>query len=182
MWLYFTQKTNLFDGKQKKLLHVAPEPELSGLIRKADYIDYLSADLFDPDVMVKMDITDIQYPDNTFDVIYCSHVLEHVPDDRKAMSEFYRVLKAGCWAILQVPITASTTLEDPTAITPKEREQLFGQRDHVRRYGPDYKDRLTEVGFSVTVDPFVRELDDSTIKRLGLKRDEDVHFCRKEAT
>ena len=83
MWLYLTQKTNLFDGKQKKMLHVAPEPELSRLIQKADYIDYVSADLFDPDVMVKMDITDIQYPNNTFDAIYCSHVFEHV--DRKSV-------------------------------------------------------------------------------------------------
>jgi len=121
MWLYMTQKTNLFDGNQKRMLHVAPEPELSPLIQKADYINYLSADLFAPNAMVKMDITDIQYPDNTFDVIYCSHVLEHVQDDRKAMSEFYRVLKPGCWAILQVPITADTTFEDPTVISPKER-------------------------------------------------------------
>jgi SAM-dependent methyltransferase len=162
MWLYLTQKTNLFDGKQKKMLHVAPEPELSRLIQKAAYIDYLSADLFAPDimvkVMVKMDITDIQYPDNTFDVIYCSHVLEHVPDDRKAIREFFRVLKDGGWAIVQVPIIADTTFEDLTVINPKERERLFGQFDHVRRYGPDYKDRLTEAGFSVTVDPFVREL------------------------
>jgi SAM-dependent methyltransferase len=89
--------------------------------QEADYINYLSADLSAPDAMVKMDITDIQYPDNTFDVIYCSHVLEHLQDDRKAMGEFYRVLKPGCWAILQVPITADTTFEDPTVISPKER-------------------------------------------------------------
>ena len=182
MWLYMTEKTNLFDGNQKKMLHVAPEPELSSLIQKADYINYLSADLFAPNAMVKMDITDIQYPDNTFDVIYCSHVLEHVQDDRKAMGEFCRVLKPGCWAILQVPITADTTFEDPTVISPKERERLFGQHDHVRRYGPDYKDRLVEAGFSVTVDGFARELDNRTVRRFGLMRDEVVYFCRKQAT
>jgi len=182
MWLYMTQKTNLFDGNQKKMLHVAPEPELSSLIQKADYINYLSADLSAPNAMVKMDITDIQYPDNTFDVIYCSHVFEHLQDDRKAMGEFYRVLKPGGWAILQVPITADTTFEDPTVISPKERERLFGQHDHVRRYGPDYKDRLMEAGFSVTVDGFVRELDNRTVRRFGLMRDEDVYFCRKQAT
>jgi SAM-dependent methyltransferase len=186
MWLYLTQKTNLFDGKQKKMLHVAPEPELSRLIQKADYINYLSADLFAPElmvkVMVKMDVTDIQYPDNTFDVIYCSHVLEHIPDDRKAMREFCRVLKAGGWAILQVPITANATFEDPTVISPKERERLFGQNDHVRRYGPDYKDRLMEAGFSVTVDGFARNLDNHAVRRFGLVRNEDVYFCRKQAT
>ena len=180
VWLYMTEKANLFDGNQKKMLHVAPEPELSELIQKADYINYLSADLTAPNAMVKMDITDIQYPDSTFDVIYCSHVLEHVYDDRKAMREFYRVLKPGGWAILQVPITADTTFEDPTASSPKERERLFGQFDHVRRYGPDYKDRLMGVGFSVTVDGFVRELDDRAVRRFGLMRDEDVYFCRKQ--
>jgi len=149
--------------------------------QEADYINYLSADLSAPDAMVKMDITDIQYPDNTFDVIYCSHVLEHLQDDRKAMGEFYRVLKPGCWAILQVPITADTTFEDPTVISPKEKERLFGQHDHVRRYGPDYKDWLMEAGFSVMVDGFVRELDNRSVRRFGLMRDEDVYFCRKQA-
>jgi SAM-dependent methyltransferase len=169
------------DGKQKRMLHIAPDPELSRLIQKADYINYLSADLSAPDAMVKMDITDIPYPDNTFDVIYCSHVLEHIKDDRIAIGELYRVLRVGCWAILQVPITAGTTLEDPTVISPKERERLFGQYDHVRRYGGDYKDRLMEAGFSVTVDPFVRELDNRIVKRFGLMRDEDVYLCRKQA-
>jgi len=65
---------------------------------------------------------------------------------------------------------------------PQERERLFGQHDHVRRYGLDYKDRLMEAGFSVTVDGFVRELDNRTVRRFGLMPDEDVYFCRKPAT
>ena len=127
-----------------------------------------------------MDISDIQYPDNTFDVVYCSHVLEHVPDDRRALREFWRVLKIGGWAILQVPITSDVTFEDPTVTSPEERERLFGQHDHVRRYGPDYRNRLVDVGFSVTVDSFVRELDERTVSRYGLMRSEDVYFCRKD--
>ena len=180
MYLYMTRKTDLFNGRRKKMLHVAPEPELSQWFQKTEYIDYLSADLSNPRAMVRMDISDIQYRDNTFDVIYCSHVLEHVPDDRKAMREFWRVLKIGGWAILQVPITSDVTFEDPTVTSPEERERLFGQHDHVRRYGPDYRDRLVDVGFSVTVDGFVRELDERTISRYGLMRSEDVYFCRKE--
>ena len=180
--LYMTRKTDLFDGRQKKMLHVAPERELSRWLQRTEYIDYLSADLSNPQAMVRMDISDIQYGDNTFDVIYCSHVLEHVPDDRKAMREFWRVLKIGGWAILQVPITSDVTFEDPTVTSPKERERLFGQYDHVRRYGPDYRDRLVSVGFSVTVDGFARELDSSTASRYGLMRSEDVFFCRKGAT
>ena len=180
--LYMTQKTDLLDGRRKRMLHVAPEPQLSWWFQAQPHIDYLSADLFAVNAMVKMDITDIQYPDDSFDVIYCSHVLEHVPDDRKAMREFRRVLRPGGWAILQVPITADVTFEDPTVTTPAERERLFGQHDHVRRYGPDYKDRLGDAGFSVTVDEFVRDMDDASIRRLGLMRSEDVYLCRKAVT
>jgi SAM-dependent methyltransferase len=179
MHLYMTQRTDLFNGQRKRMLHVAPEPELSEWFRKTEYIDYVSADLFNPRAMVRMDITDIQYRDNTFDVIYCSHVLEHVLDDKKALHEFWRVLKIGGWAILQVPITSEVTFEDPTITSPEERERLFGQHDHVRRYGPDYLDRVVGVGFSVTVDSFARELDESTVSRYGLMRSEDVYFCRK---
>jgi len=88
---------------------------------------YLTADLSNPKAMVKMDITDIQYPDESFDVIYCSHVLEHVPDDRKAMQEFFRVLKKDGWAVLLVPIVGELTFEDPSIVDPVERTKIFGQ-------------------------------------------------------
>ncbi|MBW2495419.1 MAG: methyltransferase domain-containing protein [Deltaproteobacteria bacterium] len=179
--LYLEQRTDLFDGRRKKLLHVAPEAPLSSAIERADYIDYLSADLDRPDVMARMDITDIDYPADTFDVILCSHVLEHVPEDRKAMAEFFRVPKPGGWAILQVPILAETTFEDFSVTDPAERERLFGQHDHVRSYGPDYADRLAEAGFSGTVDAFVRDLGEAEIRRQGLTRHENVYFCVKDA-
>jgi SAM-dependent methyltransferase len=88
-------------------------------------------------------------PDESFDVIYCSHVLEHVQDDGKAMAELHRVLKDDGWAILLVPIMAEATFEDPTIVDPAERARIFGQEDHVRIYGPDYVDRLRGAGFSV---------------------------------
>jgi hypothetical protein len=181
IWLYMNQKTDLFDGNQKKMLHVAPEPQLARLFQRSDYIHYLSADLSATNAMVQMDITDIQYSNNIFDVIYCSHVLEHVPDDSKAMREFHRVLKSDGWAILQVPITVDTTFEDKTVNSDEERKRLFGQHDHVRRYGLDYKDRLSNAGFAVTVDRFVRGLDHRDVNRFGLMPDEDVYFCRKQA-
>lgn len=180
VWLYMKHKTDLLDGRSKKMLHVAPEKQLARLFKAQSHIDYLSADLVSPNAMVRMDITDIRYPENAFDVIYCSHVLEHVPEDRKAIREFYRVLKASGWAILQVPITADATFEDPTVTNPKERERLFGQHDHVRRYGPDYLDRLVEAGFSVTVDRLARHMNEHTVKRFGLMPSEDVYLCRKE--
>lgn len=179
MYLYLQAKTDLFDGRHKRMLHVAPEPQLSRLFSRRPAIEYLSADLQNPAAMVKMDVTDIQYPDESFDVIYCSHVLEHVLDDVTAMAEFYRVLKPGGWAVLQVPITAERTLEDPAVTSPEERERMFGQWDHVRRYGPDYKERLVAAGFLVEVDDFVRELGDTKILHYGLMANEDVYICRK---
>ncbi len=131
--------------------------------------------------MVKMDLTDIQFPDHSFDVIYASHVFEHIPDDVKAMQELCRVLKPAGWAILQVPLMGEKTVEDPNIKTPAEREKVFGQHDHVRRYGFDgiYEDRLKKAGFVVTVDPYVNTLSPEKIKHYGLMEDEDIYFCEK---
>lgn len=185
-WLFMQKRTDLFDGRPKKMLHVAPEKALGKLFQEVPTIDYLSGDLNPEVAMVKMDITDIQLPNNTFDVIYCSHVLEHVPDDRKAMRELYRVLKPGGWAILHVPILREVTYEDPSVTTPEERLRVFGQSDHVRMYGLDYADRLREAGFDVSVEPFVDTFSAEEVERLGLPPMTDsagrqVYFSRKLA-
>ncbi len=114
----------------------------------------------------------------------CNHVLEHVSDDRKAMREFFRILRPGGWALLQSPVDhrRPDTFEDPTVTDPRERKRVFGQYDHVRIYGRDYVRRLEETGFSVTLDTFVRELPESEVRRLGLDRDEEIYFCRKAGT
>jgi SAM-dependent methyltransferase len=131
------------------LLHIAPEPCLEPRFRSVLGNRYLTADLYASGVMENFDVTDIPHKNEAFPAIYCSHVLEHVPDDRRAMREFFRVLHPDGWAILLVPITAPRTIEDPAVTDPDERLRLFGQADHVRRYGPDYADRLTECGFHV---------------------------------
>ncbi len=177
--LYLRERTDLFDQRPKKMLHIAPEPQLSRLFSGCPALDYLSGDLNSPSAMVKLDVSDIRCPDASFDVIYCSHVLEHVPDDRTAMAEFYRILKPHGWAVLQVPITAERTLEDPPVTSAEDRERVFGQWDHVRRYGPDYLDRLIQAGFRVTVDAFVRELGQTKIRRYGLIDNENIYLCRK---
>jgi SAM-dependent methyltransferase len=180
VWLFMNQNTDLFDGRTKKMLHVAPERCLEPKFRKALGENYITADLLSPRVMVKMDITDIQYPDNTFDVIYCSHVLEHVPDDRKGMSEFCRVLKKDGWAILLVPITAEKIYEDPSIVDPEERFKHFGQKDHVRRYGPDYVDRLREAGFKVEKFEASDLAPAEDIERMALtKIAGEIYYCTK---
>lgn len=179
---FLRQKTDLFDGARKRFLHVAPEEAFAKLFADAVGAGYLSADLFEPGVMEKMDITDIQHPDDSFDVIYCSHVLEHVPEDRKAMDEFYRTLKPDGWAILNVPITADATIEDPSVTDPAERERLFGQKDHVRRYGPDYEDRLKAAGFGVEKLSPSNLLSKSECERQGVRLPSSGHifYCTKE--
>lgn len=141
---------------------------------------YVTADLQNP-ADFQWDITAIPQPDASFDVIYCSHVLEHVYEDRKAMSEFYRVLKPGGWAVLNVPITDEVTFEDPSVTDPAERLRVFGQKDHVRRYGPDYVDRLREAGFQVeTVYPrdlfSIDELERLTLNSAAAG---EVFYCTK---
>ncbi|WP_071591937.1 class I SAM-dependent methyltransferase [Baaleninema simplex] len=180
LWLYLQQRTNLFTDRLK-VLHIAPEKIFYHKFIELDNLDYLTADLDSSLAMVKMDITDIQYDDNSFDVVLCNHVLEHIPNDRQAMRELCRVLKPGGWAILQVPLDLDRdeTFEDPSVESPEERERLFGQKDHVRWYGKDYADRLQEAGFTVKIDPFVRELDEAIVKRYALLPHHDVYYCTK---
>lgn len=178
-WVYFEKKTDLFDGKEKQMLHVAPEPIFERQLRQHVGDGYLTADLYNPRAMVKMDITDIQYPDESFDVVYCSHVLEHIPDDLRAMRELRRVLKKDGWAILLVPIAAKKTYEDPSITSPSDRLAHFGQSDHVRKYGPDYVDRLIEAGFEVRISAPTDFLTDEEIEIMGIDTSENIYFCTK---
>lgn len=181
LWLFVTRRTNLFDGKSKRMLHVASESYFESKLKQRLGDNYLTADLFDQRAMVKMDITNIAYPDQSFDVILCSHVLEHVQDDRKAMREFYRTLKCNGWAILPVPITAERTLEDSSISDPEERLRVFGQTDHVRRYGPDYADRLREAGFSVEIIEVNDLVQNDEATRMGLtSASGEIYYCTKQ--
>jgi ubiquinone/menaquinone biosynthesis C-methylase UbiE len=172
--------TNLFDGRPKRMLHVAPEGCFEKRLENLIGDGYITADISDSLAMVKMDINDINYPEESFDVIYCSHVLEHVADDRRAMREFYRVLKADGWAILLVPVTAEVTIEDLATTDPAERLRLFGQEDHVRRYGPDYVERLREAGLRVEVTTASDFLSDKQILQMGITGvSGEIYYCTK---
>lgn len=181
LWLYFKEKTDIFT-KPKKVLHFAPEFDIQTLLKKQKNLDYTSCDIDMPTAMEKQDITNITHPDNTFDVILCNHVLEHIRDDHKAMSELYRVMRPGGWAILQTPMNnqAQVTDEDITLTDPKEMQRRFGQNDHVRVYGLDKKDRLEKVGFRVVVDKYVAELPLEKQQRYALDTTEDIYLCFKD--
>ena len=180
MWLYLQSETDFFT-KNYKVLHIAPEQEFLRKFKKMKNLDYTSADLFSPIVDVKADILDLPFADESFDVVICNHVLEHIEDDRKAMSELYRVMKKGGWGILQVPMKNSLekTYEDFTITDPKERQKHFGQYDHVRWYGMDYFDRLKSVGFDAEANFYSQKFSEEDIKRFGLNKNEILPFVRK---
>lgn len=178
IYLFMQDRTNLFLPPKKRMLHIAPEECLSNVFRSSDVLHYISADLA-PHAMLQMDLTRTFFPDETFDVVYASHVFEHIVDDRKAMQETFRVLKPGGWAILQVPINAEITYEDPSVVDPVERERVFGQSDHVRIYGKDYYDRLEQAGFTVRREKLPLQQNSSAIKRLSLLESGEITFCVK---
>jgi SAM-dependent methyltransferase len=181
IYLYLLQRTDVFKGG-KKLLDIAPADHLAAKLREIPGLDYISGDLFREDVMVKVDVTDIQFPDATFDVVLCNHILEHVPDDRLAMRELYRVLKPGGWAMVLAPYstTLAATIEDPSVQSSEERLRRFGQDDHVRIYARgDYLARLTESGFDVEVIPFVDELSTTDRAKYALIGERDIIVARR---
>jgi predicted SAM-dependent methyltransferase len=180
VWLFFTKMTDLFDGRKKEILHIAPEKCIESKLKSKLGKGYITADLMNRRAMVQMDITDIKYPDEYFDVIYCSHVLEHVKDDKKAIREFYRIIKKSGWAVILVPINADKTMEDFSFESAAERLEHFGQEDHLRQYGPDFKDRLKEAGFEVKVYSANKLFNNEDCIRMGLTyASGDIFYCTK---
>ena len=177
IWLYLREKTNFFQQKLK-VLHIAPEHCFMKRFEQQHGAGYITADLESPLAKVKMDIHQIPFEENHFDVVLCNHVLEHVADDLKAMSEINRVLKPGGWAILQVPFFSpvpETTLEDHTITNPREREKIFGQDDHVRKFGKDYPQRIEHSGLQCIADAFATGVD----LRFGISRGEIIYKAVK---
>jgi len=180
LWFYLKYRTNFLTDKLK-VLHIAPEYSLQKKFKSLSNLEYISADLNSSLAMIKMDITNIQYKNNYFDVIICYHVLEHIIEDQKAMSELFRVLKPHGWAIIQSPIDSKRemTFEDQNINTPEDREKYYGLYDHVRIYGLDYKNRLERAGFNVIIDEYAKTLDDYTLKKYGIDKNENIYLCKK---
>ena len=157
------------------LLHFAPEPWMADALKRHD-VRYTSADLVGPDVDLNLNIENIACPDAAYDVVLCSHVLEHV-DDSKALKELHRILRPGGLLIAMVPIVegCAKTYEDDTVARACDREAHFHQHDHVRVYGADFRQRLTAAGFEVRdYTAFGREA-----VNFGLNMGEKAFFCRR---
>jgi len=180
LWLYLKNKTDFFSRNQK-VLHFAPEQAFYKRFRKLSNLDYTTTDLNSPLADVKADICDLPFENEGFDFILCNHVLEHIPDDHKAMQELYRILKPGGTAILQIPqeLDRAKTFQDDSIIDPKERAKIFGQYDHVRIYGRDYFDKLRTIGFKVDEADYTSKLSASEIDKYRLAKGEIIPVCRK---
>jgi SAM-dependent methyltransferase len=180
LWLYLKNETDFFTAP-KKVLHFAPEQAFYKLFRNQKNLDYTTTDLFSPLADVKADICDLPFEGNTYDIILCNHVLEHIPDDTKAMQELYRVLKPGGMGIFQVPqdLGRAVTFEDNSITDPKERSEIFGQYDHVRVYGRDYFDKLRSIGFKVVEEDYTQKIAIDLVEKYCLAPGEIIPVCFK---
>jgi ubiquinone/menaquinone biosynthesis C-methylase UbiE len=162
-------------------LHFAPEQCFYKLFKESNTIEYTTTDLNSPLADVLADICKLPFADNEFDFILCNHVLEHIPDDYKALQEIYRVLKPGGTAILQIPLEndREETFEDDSITDSKERARIFGQYDHVRVYGMDYFKRLEKAGFTVNAVDYTKELGAKQIDRYRLAANELIPVVSK---
>jgi SAM-dependent methyltransferase len=180
LWLYLKNETGFFD-KKIKLLHFAPEQSFYKRFKKLSNIQYDTIDINSPLAMIKADICDLPIKDNTYDFILCNHVLEHILDDDKAISELYRVLKKNGVGIFQVPIDMKKefTFQDDSITDKKERNKIFGQYDHVRVYGKDYFTKLKNAGFKVQEIDYTKNLSKDEIYRFSIVKGEIIPVCTK---
>lgn len=181
LWLYLNNETDFFTAK-KKVLHFAPEQAFYTRFKTMPNLDYTTTDLNSPLADVKADICNLPFEDNSFDVILCNHVLEHIPDDTKAMQELYRIMKVGGMGIFQIPqdLSRNTTFEDDSITDKKERSRIFGQYDHVRVYGLDYFDKLRTIGFKVKEVDYTTTLSEDAVTKYCLAKGEIIPVCTKQ--
>jgi predicted SAM-dependent methyltransferase len=203
LWLYLNEETDFFQphlvsdsselnsnriklrdaetNLSLKVLHFAPEQAFYKLFRNQKNLDYTTTDLYSPLADVKADICNLPFEDNQYDVILCNHVLEHIPDDTKAMQELYRVLKPGGMAILQIPqdLSRIVTFSDDSITDQKERAKIFGQYDHVRIYGRDYFDKLRGIGFRVEEEDYTNKIAVEMVEKYCLAKGEIIPVCFK---
>lgn len=162
-----------------RVLDVAPSQAVRNFLWPRLGDGYVTMDLMAERVRVRADLTKLSFADDSFDVIICYHVLEHIPDDRAAIGELARVLKPGGIAFIQVPRSPDADTDEDPAAGVEERIRRFGQDDHVRQYGRDLESRLAAGGLIPRTQKPAALLSEHDIARFGLKTDEEVWICRR---
>ena len=180
LWLYLDRETN-FLSSNLKVLHVAPEQVFYKKFKKLKNWEYFTFDLNSPIADIKGDLTSTNFKNESFDLIICNHVLEHIEDDKSALDEMYRILKYNGISILQVPINVKreNTFEDLSIKSKIQREKYFGQYDHVREYGLDFKDRVEQAGFKVEMINYSKKISEDLVIKYGLMKDDLIPIGKK---
>lgn len=180
LWLYLKRELDI-TSKPYKVLHVAPEQCFYSRFRESDNLYYTTTDLHSPLADVKADICNLPFDENTFDLVLCNHVLEHIPNDTRAMEELYRIMKPGGTGIFQIPLDQKRerSFEDDTITDKEERRRIFGQYDHVRVYGMDYFDRLEQAGFHAEAVDYTARMSAEEIDKYRLQPGELIPVVRK---
>ena len=180
LWLYLDRETN-FLSSNLKVLHVAPEQVFYKKFKKLKNWEYFTFDLNSPIADIKGDLISTNFKDEYFDLIICNHVLEHIEDDKSALNEIYRILKYNGISILQVPtnVKRKNTFEDSSIKSKNQREKYFGQYDHVREYGLDFKDRVEEAGFEVEMINYSTKISQDLVIKYGLMKDDLIPIGKK---
>ncbi|WP_375239040.1 class I SAM-dependent methyltransferase [Aurantibacter sp.] len=187
LWLFLQNETDFFkteinsNTSKLNVLHFAPEQAFYKRFKNLKHLNYTTTDLESPLADVKADICNLPFKANSYDIILCNHVLEHIPDDKKAMHELYRILKPGGMAILQIPqdLNREFTFEDDSITDKDERAKIFGQYDHVRIYGRDYFEKLRKIGFKVEEVDYTSTLTKEQIAKYCLANGEIIPVCLK---
>tara|TARA_R100001369_G_scaffold31211_6_gene55422 strand:- start:15062 stop:15757 length:696 start_codon:yes stop_codon:yes gene_type:complete len=180
LWLYLKNETDFF-AENLKVLHFAPEQCFLNRFKELKNLDYTTTDLLSPIADVKADICDLPFEDNSYDVILCNHVLEHITNDTKAMQELYRVMKPRGYGVFQIPqdLNRAETFEDDTITDRTERAKIFGQYDHVRVYGRDYFDKLRAIGFKVEEVDYTAQFSNEAVDKYRLAKGEIIPLVYK---
>jgi SAM-dependent methyltransferase len=179
LWLYLRDETDFFTAPMR-VLHIAPENCFQSRFRRLANLDYVTADLEAP-ADVKLDLTASSLAAESFDVIFCLHILEHIPDDATAIAEMCRMIRPGGFVVVDVPLDDRDETFEPVTDDPTERYRLLGQRDHVRFYGrADLRRRLASGGFDVSVEELV-DLPDDQRRLYAVPQGATVHVCRRAA-
>jgi SAM-dependent methyltransferase len=182
MWVFLRDQRPQLLSDSKAILQIAPDPGLESLFRNMQGVRYLSGDLYEPEALVRLDLTNLDLPDTCFDLVICIHVLAHVSNDRKAMREIHRVLRPGGTALIMTPLAGDRdeTFEDPSIIGPDAREKAYGEWDFVRTYGRDFEERLKEANLDVEKLFPAEDLSDEHRKVLGVWNDRIFVCSRKQ--
>ena len=186
LWLWLLRESDIGRGAMAlpKMLHIAPEVALMRKFRKmyANNAErYVTADLECPLADIHFDVQQIPLEDESFDCVICNHIMEHVEDDGKALSEIYRIMRRGGWGVILSPVELERekTFEDDTITDRAERTRIFGQYDHRRIYGRDYAERLRAVGFEVYDIDYKNELSKAEQQLYALPADHLYIVCKQ---